>query len=587
MFLQETFLAGTFATSFVPSAGKIVRSRHEADVTPQHVEMSLPTGVQAVGVKPVSVTYRNRWYEVGGASDNILVDEHFRVLRQGILPPAKVPTLAAGAGTGITGSCRVALRFYDEDTDEWSPRSGWSNTVSLSNQNRVTSNIPTTAQDSRVTHVAVEVEIDGGTPRIATMRQLGVSSITENVATLALGEAVDDFQRMPRGTTCEVYHDRLCVSGDAHNPDVLYVSAQFLPERYEGLSFKTRNGEPILALKAAGIAGVLLALTPNRPYVLRGWTESDMVFEPLPYRVGVFNAHSVEAIEGNVWIVGPESIYLFNGAFHNMLRDRQTEWQQLVKADRAIYEAGFTAHDPNDTTFYYFTHGYLTPPSWIPNPDNETIKTVAWVCDYSSTAPEVSGSFSQPAWSNDVMSREVESAGLLAIPGGRREDLYLGSCDGTSRVKDPTNADDDGDDYGKRFWLRTAHYLMGDPGGNLSEGKTLQRAWSYVESESKAWTVYIRGGDEKAYTQQLPDNTLYFWKDDVAASALTEAVGGFTITYAAKTVHVHAPTQCSGRGFTFDYTCLTPLGFRQSGIGGVYRRGPATRGVVARAGDPG
>lgn len=579
--LHSTFKAGVFVGNLTASSGKLIRSRPTADLTPQHVEMGFPTGYQVLDRKPTSVTYRNRWYMVGHGSDNVLVDENFRVLRQGILPPIRVPVLAAGAGPGPTGSCRVRIRFYDEDTDQWSPGSGWSNTVSLANQARAVTNIQTSAE-ARVTHIGIEVEINGGTPRISTMRQLGVSSVTENVATLALGEALDDFERMPNGTLNAIYHERQFVAGDAHAPDVLYASNQLEPEQYAGLSFKTRNGEPIVAMIPSGLAGVLLVLTPKRPYILRGWTEDDMVFEPQPFRIGAYNAHSVIDIDGNVWIVGPQGIFLFNGAFHNMLLDRLTEWQELSKADRAIYETGFCSYDPNDTTFSFWTSGYGSSPSWIPNPDSATIKTVAWVCDYSSTQPEVSGSFTQPDWYVDVIARQVESAGNLSIPGGRRGDLYIGSCDGFSRVKDPTDGDDDSDGYDKRYWLRLPHYVMTDPGGDWGEGKTFERVWLYFESEDNAWTLYLRGGDEKAYLQKLPDNTDYWWKNDVAASELLITNDGFDTLYAPQTVHPFQPSRCSGRGLTTDLTVPHPVDIRFAGIGGLWTKGQATRGVVTR-----
>ena len=577
------------------STGTLNRSRPTSDITPQHVALTAPTGFQFTDTKPVSKTYDNRWYAVGMGSENLRLDEFFLLERLGIQPPSQVPVLAAGAGTGITASCRVAVAFRNSKTGEMSSLSGWSNTVSLTNQNRSTSNVQATSSDSGVDQIVLFVEVDGATPREATVRDLGVTTIVENVATLALGSAfTTTFERMPHGNVCEVYHDRLAIAGNALDPDVLYVSALFKPDRWEGLSFRTRNGEPIVALVAAGSSGVLLALTPNRPYVLRGYTEDDMVFEPLPFRIGALGPHAVREIEGMAWVANAESIYVYNGSFHNVLKDRNTEWQTEVKANREIYETGFCAHDPNDTTFTFITSGYSTTPSWLPNPPTDidpspaTVKTVMWTADYSSVVPSISGEFSQPEWFVDAMARTVESAGLLTVPGARRSDLYFGSCDGTSRIKDPTDDNDDGDSYGKRMWIRTPHYLMSDPGGNIAEGKTLDRAWSYMMSEDKEWTLYIRGGDEYAYLQLLPDNSSYWWKDDVDDSLLTSlGAGNSIITYAKKTVHPHIPNRVSGRGFTFDYTVLNALNVVWSGVGGVHSAGPASRGVVSVEEDPG
>lgn len=568
-----------------PSASKAFWRRRTSGSLPQTLEMPLPTGYALTDTLGSWCQYRGRLYGVGIGTDNGMVDENFRFVRQGIAPPNQVPYLTAGAGPGRTGRCVVYVAFYDSFTDEFSPLSGASNEVTLSNATAVTGNIQTTAE-ARVTHVAIFVSMDGSTPRLATKRQLGITTVTEGVAWLALGAAFPTtFTRLPRASMNTFYHERQIVAGVFGQEDKVFVSGISHPERYEGLSFQTRNGEHVTALITV-YNDVCLVMTNRNAYALRGYRDADMTMTILDPDVGCINHRCWDYAHGRPIVVNQQGFWIYNGAFHNISRDRAQEWTDFYKANRAVVEKSFAVVDENEYTYsLIFSSTSLVVPEEIPNPSGVLISTVMWVADYSTCTPEVSGSLGQPTWYIDAMNRGIDSAARLTLPGTKRSDVFFGSCDGYFRGKDDTNADDDGDSYGKLWWVRTKADDMGDPGGGPADGKTLSEFWTYMNAET-AWKLYAHGGDEWAWWTGIslgsfyPDNVDRFWRDNVAASADAQASDGFT--YPGIAVHYHKPQKVTGRLFTFDFSASTPLGMRWRGFGGIYGPGRTTRGPIGQ-----
>lgn len=576
------WLAVTSTAGVVGQSGKIYQLRATAESTPQATELAQPAGFNVTDTQPTSANYRNRLYLAGLGSDNAMVDEHYRFGRLGRPAPTEIPTLVAAAGPGTTGSAIVAIAFYDEKDDVWGPLSGQSAPVALANQARTTGNLPTTCPDPRMSHIGVWVSMDGSTFRLSTKRQIGVSSITENVATLALGEAFPtSFTALPRGTINAIYHERHIVSGDSRFPDTLYCSGLLFPERYEGLSFKTKNGEPIIAL----IPGreVLLAMTPTNAYGLRGYTEDDMVFDIIDEDIGCLGPRTWGIVNKNPVICNDKGIWLYNGAFHLILKDRQAEWAAAVKADSTLYEAGFVVVDSNSYTFEFYVEAgtFASPLSYTSYGIAQSPATLAWVGYYKDAVPEISGSYGQFEWCFDTQARSITCGAFLSLPGAKRGDLYLGATDAKVRKRDATDNDDDGDLLLKTAFIRLGALDLGDPGGMDEDGKTMGECWSYVESETSAWKFYLKSGDEHAEEQKVPDNALSFWKQEIAASFKqeTRTIEGidYVITYIPKSRHPHLPQRVSGHCFVPEYWCSSPVGFSFRGIGGVYGPGPGTR----------
>jgi hypothetical protein len=585
-------------------AGKVFVSRPTTGTLANHKEIAVPSGFKITKTRPSVAGYNGRAYYAGLGSDNFLVDEYYRGLRQGMIPPNTVPTLAT-SGTGVTGSAITAIAWYDPLTDEWSHLSASSSAVTLTNQGRNTGNIPATPPEARYTHFGVFVSMDGAAFRLSTKRQAGVTSVIENVATLSLVSITgitdgSGFERAPRAAYNTFYHDRQVWAGDSRHPDTVYVSVIGLPERYEGLSFRTRNGEPIVGLGAN--RDVCLVFTPFSYYVLRGYTNDDMTLTLGDSDIGCMSHHTIQVINDRIWWANNKGVWMYNGAPHFMIRDRETEWQRLYQDFRDDFEDAFAVVDPNANTYSIVLGSVTTVGSVsgdvahtafeVPDPDGTTPSTFAWVADLSDVIPELGGSMGQPGWYMDVWDRTTECAAVLSIPGSRRRDPYYGNCDGTIRYYAPeaTSGDyttDDDDGYGKLVWIRSKAYDFGDPGGDLREGKEFVRLWTYLEAEYDAWTLYCQGGDEKAYEQVLPDNEVNWWMNNVTASRLTAAsvtipnAGSFdNVTWARKSVHAHLPQRVSGRCLTLQYSIPTAGPIHWRGFGGTYRAGEATRDAV-------
>jgi len=480
---------------------------------------------------------------------------------------------------------------------------------------------------SRASHVELWLSVDGADPRFVTRRQLGATTAVEAVATLALGEvAPDDFSEFPKGAFNAIYHDRQIISGDAKNPDTVYLSEIFFPERYAGVSFRTRNGERVTGLLPC--RDVLLVFTASSTYRLQGYTEDDFELVLDDPDIGCITHFGLAVIYGNAWTPDQKGIFMWNGSYHQMLDNNKKYWQLDYKRHPADYEDGFAVHDPNEYTYTFFMNRYIysLPEDSIPNdwPFVDILQdarcTLGWVGNYEETTPQVEGTYGQAKWSFDFLDRIIPTAGVLSDAGGKRTDVYFGACDGLIRTKDIFNADDDGDLYGKRFIVQTKHYYFDDPGGKGYDGKRLLEFWSYLESEHTNWTVAVIGGDEKAWykTMVLFENDqvqgvapfLELWPElrgipyrrsfNVSGADWYDEVAGtwaFTLdgsppvpnetvvptppysinVYVPQTVHVHAPEKVSGRGFTFIYFAATPVKVEFRGVGGIYGPAPATR----------
>lgn len=534
--------------------------------------VSLPAGCNITATKGTVAVDNDRLYLVGWATDNLLVDPHYRLLRQGIRPPHQVPVLSASPGPGTSGKMRVAVAFYDETGDEWSPLSGPSNEIDLVNGSRTTSNIQTTSLDSpRVSHVGVFVSFEGQEFKEAVRRQLGVSSVTENVPVLALGDFhFGTFERLPRGSVNAIYHKRQVVAGVFGNEDWIYLSAVGFPERWEGLRLRTKNGDKPLALLPSSVTDdTLLVVCAQSTYALRGYTDADMEITRVSDRVGIYNNRAWAIIHGNPWVCNQMGIFMWAGGWHQMNKDRDHEWVRTIQAFPNVPRDVFMADNPADRCVQV----YLGPNAAVEIPAEYTTRgTVRWSGSYRDSQPELSGGYAQPHWTTDIMARKIEAVGLVALPGGSQQFQLLGVCtDFFVRTPDPNDDNDDGDAMQKRAWLRLGHNVLGDPGGGEFEGKEYHRVFSYVESERQEWKIRVLGGDEQVWRQIPPDNVNYFWERTVPASLATGDVGSNVVQFLPQTVHEHEPTSVHGRGITAEWTVQTPLGFRWRGWGGAFR----------------
>jgi hypothetical protein len=583
--------------------GTLWVSRADAGDVPalQHRALTLPTGTSILGTPGSSVNYGDSLYAVGIASDNIMVDTHLRAGLLGIPRPTWVPTIATGAGTGVTAdTVQMFVSAYDELTGLESGLSGASNTLSaVANKNFTTTGIPSTAPDARVTHWRIWRSVNGGSPRLVTTRRVGTTSLTEGVGTLVLGAAFGtSYARMPRGAVAETFHERLCIAGSAIHPDILYLSGVGYPDRYEGLSFRTKKGEPIVGLMAVDTA--LLVLCPRTAYVLRGYTESDMVMDPVPGGFGVLNGQVPKLIDGNVWGADAKGPWLFDGnSFHRMAAERATEWARLYRQFRGDYDAAIGVENQDEQTYSLWISSVVgdtfATSHNIPCWEGVHPASVAWVAQYGGAAVQPTGGYSQPDWLFDAMARRVTAACQVALPGATRVDVLYGFSDGVVRVVDADDPYDDADDYLKAWTWRTGHTSFGDDGGDKQEGQTLASFWTHMRSPDHPWSVYVRGGYEEVCTEDVqkvpfyPDNDTVWFRDEVAAGNLDpeEVASDATWVYGERTIRVHPVARCSGAGFTFEWRGVGSTTTSLRGFGGSREWGGSgdVRGAVLSAND--
>jgi hypothetical protein len=431
----------------------------------------------------------------------------------------------------------------------------------------------------RASHIGLFVSVDGALPRLAVLRQIGQSTASESTATLALGMAAfEGFTRLPRGSFNAIYHERQCIAGVVGEPDTLYVSEILFPERYGGLSFKTRNGEAIVGLIPC--RNVLLALTAQNTYALRGYTEDDMVFEMIDADIGAFHHWSLQIVHGNAWVFGPTGVFLWNGNYHMMISDRLDEWQKDVAANQRRFERGFTMVDPEDYTIQFvLPASELDYTSVVASELGSSLDpvsgnhTVVWWADYYDTVPELSGNFKQPEWGFDTCQHRINGGAVLSLPGSSHGSLCVATCDGLIRARGVSSSDGAAEQAGPKtmLWM-TGHYQMDDPGGDKQEGKTFHRLWTYMESENTNWGVAYLAGDEKEYRADMTLAT-------IPASAESVPSGPDEIVSVPKTTHNHIREQLSGRGLIALYRVEDPSNaIRWRGFGGEWIPGPVKRG---------
>jgi len=168
---------------------------------------------------------------------------------------------------------------------------------------------------SRATHLELWLQPAADFPRLALRVARGTTTVTESTALGDLGEAfIDSFQRLPRAAVNAIYHDRQVVAGDPENPDTVYLSQLFFPERWDGLSFRTKSGEPITGILAT--RDYCLVFTRNATYMLQGYTDSDYTFQLIDQSLGAVGHNCNVVIHGNPFVWTEKGPYMYNGMYH-------------------------------------------------------------------------------------------------------------------------------------------------------------------------------------------------------------------------------------------------------------------------------
>lgn len=488
------------------------------------IEIPIPDSVNATDSRTSFATYngdaKSRCYMVGGWTDNLVLTEHYTLTKQGIPAPINPIVNAAGTGMivgcvastgpGVTGNCIVYFRWWDDLNARRSPLSDGSPTFALANQARSWSNLPTEPNDDTVTHIEGWVSMDGGFPRFAWRRDLGTTTVVENVATALLADAeTESLTRFPRGRFNVMWNDRQVIAGDDRHPDRLYLSPTSDPENYGGFYLRTRKGEQIVGL--ISMRKQLIVLSATSSYIVEGYTEDDITMDILEPEIGTISHFAIAQADGWAILPAHRGIYLLTGStFHPISHEFNLTWRWQYKQHRTAYENSWAVNDIETNSYKLFvgTNDMLS----LPFGDNVHSY---WVLDYTKLLPNAGGDFQQPALSIDARLRKDECAAILKVPGGRGGSLFTGSSDGIIREENVVeDTDDDGDFLLKEMLWRTGHVFPNGPGGSEEDGALHVQGWAFVRSEDSEYSIAIYNGDESAIEM-----------DDLEAKSLTIPAG--------------------------------------------------------------
>lgn len=599
------------------NTGKFIVSTPNA-TSPTFTTRTLPSGINAVKQRPSFAPNNDggtsRLYAVGGWTDNLVFTENFTLARQGIPAPINPILNAAGSGiavglrasgTGVTGVCIGYITWWDDLNKRRSALSGPSPSISLTNQGRLWDNLPTDGGgDPTVTHIELWVSMDGNSPHFVARRDLGTTSVTEAVATLALGEAFGDtWTRFPRCRFNTMFHNRQVMSGDDQFPDRIYLSLLDEPEKYGGLFLRTLKGERVVGLYV--VRDMLLVGCATCTYLIQGYTEEDFEVTILEPSIGLISHWAVALVHGLAIVPSQIGWYLCTGSsMHPISKDFQLTWRQEYATNQTAYQDAWAVNDLETNTYILYTGNSATqinnPQSLVPGtvvPAGVT-PYIKWVIDYTDLIQETGGTFATPRLSIDVRGRAEDSAAILSEPGASRGYLYSGSCDGYVRrenVADGSTAgdNDDSDAMLRTWFLLTGCYFFGDAGGTELDAAKFAKVWTYAECERSVYTVNLYIGDERQSAAAwslpvgIPGNVPPSFTRDVPAGLQQGSVGGNQVTSVPKTVDA-ATVNKSGRGIAMAILAVSPafdnLSLRSpvwKGFGGLRMPGATHRGAAS------
>ncbi len=517
-------------------------------------ELTIPTGVQGMDVKPKMVSYRDRIYVFGQFSQNLIFNEFLQLHTNGIKAPYIIPTLAAGAGSGGSSGSAVGFITFAHKVGPYliheSNPGGATAAVSLTGQGRAWSNIQTTSLDSRVTHVRGYVSMDGATARFAWERELATATVTENITTAALGVAIDSNRGVaPVASTGEAWHDRMWYVPPAF-PDRIYFSEIEEPESVQETSyFPTRDGETITAVQRFN--DQLLVFTRKSTYAIQGYTSQDFVFRKIHPAIGCIARRGCIDINGRIWFPSEDGVYVYDGSWTFAMKGLRDYWRDAYLANFDDYEDAEAGDDRWGHVYKLLVKQPSTPRSFY------------YVGHYENFEPSLGGFEAQPDWTFDIRDRVDECMGSLPDANTRRDQFYTGSCDSYVRKEnDMSDSDDDGDTYGKAVTITYRHDYFDQIGGQEGVGKDITELNIYAKTENQALGVTCYVGEDEA-----PVGDAAF-TGSIPASALSGSV--------AKTRHSINPG-LAGEGLTLKLTATAPVGLTASGYGGTWDEGASER----------
>ena len=431
---------------------------------------------------------------------------------------------------------------------------------------------------SRCSHCELWISTGGGLPQLDMRVAIGTTSVVEAVADANLGESwIGAFERFPRCTMNIIWHDRQLMAGDPDNPDTVYMSEVFFPERYAGLSFKTRGGEPVTGMLA--LRDYCLVFSRTRMYIMEGYSESDFELKPAEQSLGSIGHDCNKVVHGSAYIWTDKGPYLYNGAWHPLSPENEFTASSV---EDSIWVRGVVDPDANtftvvsDSLEVFDRYNSLVLPS---DPLNDIFSNIL-VFDYTTVQPETGGSMGTARLSIDAQA--ITNYSNATTPGYSETVMhhhYLANKWGLGRLY-TISLDTDGSsaisfsayphwkmaevngitqigleavqDAG--FWVKLGWNSFQDPGGSFVEGKTFSRLWLDAPSGLAA-SLWVGAGSDALGTGNLP----------ITLPAQTG------VTIRPSEVQFLVLEGMTGRGLTLIYNAPSLMGgARFSGFGGIY-----------------
>ena len=482
--------------------------------------ITLPVGVSATLARPVFTMHpggnNKRTSITGMFSPQLVIAEDISANIAGLPAPTTAPVIAAGAGTGLTGTYIGYVTFRHKIgaaiVAESNPSPG-SNTLVLANQNRVWTSLPTTCPNPRATHIALYVSVAGADAKFAAEYTIGTSTVTENVADNSLTDFISLRRGVPPYTyLAETFHDRVYYGGDPSHPERLWYSELNEPESVFNLNFiSTQGGEAITGIK--GSKDQLLVTCANSSYVVHGWDSTDITLERVSPSIGCIAPMSMVNLDEVIIFAANRGLMGFDGGFRSLTEeDMESAWQADYDANRTLYQDAFGCVDRE-------TQCYL-----LLIPKATGYRYAAYY------KPMRSEGAKSPWFSIDQRTRKDYTMGII------NGSLVTGSTDGYIRQENvSTNDDDDGDASNKTLTILTRHEFGEDQGGEEHLGKKWVGVDLYGRCENGTGTIKLYAGEESAlaaaaqYSTTIPtgvssgypsQNRWHFRPPDVAGQGL-------------------------------------------------------------------
>ncbi len=516
--------------------------------TDTSVSVTLPTNVATRLPRPWWAYFKRRIFVAGMFSKPLIFAENYRLYTVGITAPTTAPTIAAGAGTGLTGDYIGYYTFahYIDSTlvHESAPSPG-SASVTLANQDRSWTGIPATAPDPRVNAIHLYVSVAGGTAKFVAKLSLGTTATVENVGDDSLLEESSNKRGVPPYSLfMEPYHRRMFYVDPAH-PERLYFSELDEPESVYSLSwFSTQGAEHITGIKV--VRGQLIVFTRNATYLVDGYDTEDLSMLKISPTIGCIAPYSILNINEVLYFLSEKGLFTYDGATFRFIMDPLFSFFQTdYLANIGLYADSIGCEDRQHDSYHLL----------IPKATG-----FRYVADYGTSAVEAN---QMPKYSFFKRTRKDYVIGTV------RGIMVTGSDDGYLRFENVvSDVTDDDDSYQKLFFFRGRHDYEGDVGWEEAIGKRWIDIDVFMRCEESGWVLRGYAGAETAY------GTAGAYPGYTAFVNLSLNQG-----FVGKSHHHFRPVALSGQGVTLTISAalaasddLELYGYGLSHIGGANSR---------------